>query len=451
MSKQRIPRRTVLKGLGTAIALPLLDGMLPHLARGAAGATARPAAPTRMGFFYVPNGIHMPDWTPAQVGDNFELPAILEPLSAHKGELLVLSGLAQDKARANGDGPGDHARAMSTFLTGCQAYKTDGANIRAGVSVDQVAARKIGHRTRFPSLELGCDRGAQSGNCDSGYSCAYSSTVSWRTPTTPMAKEIDPRLLFERLFGGFDKDETQQARGKRQLYQKSVLDFVRDDARDLKARLGATDRRKLEEYLTGVREVELRITRSETSAAQELPKFAQPEGIPKGYQDHIRLLCDLLVLSWQGDLTRVSTFVLANDGSNRSYAFMDVPEGHHDLSHHGGDKAKQAKISKINRFHISQFAYFIDKLKQVPEGDGSLLDHAMIAYGGGIGDGNRHNHDQLPVILLGKGSGAIKSSRHIRYEKETPLNNLWLSMLDRMEAGTDHLGDSTGRLEGLSG
>ena len=245
MSKpQRIPRRTVLKGLGTAVALPLLDCMLPRAVRGAI--VPLPAAPTRMAFLYIPNGVHIPDWTPTSTGGDFELPASLQPLASHKDHLLVLSGLAQDKARANGDGPGDHARALSTFLTGCQAYKTNGANIRVGVSVDQVAAQKIGHRTRFPSLELGCDRGAQSDNCDSGYSCAYSSNVSWRTPSTPMAKEIDPRLVFERLFGGERKDESEKTRGNRQLYRKSVLDFVGEDAKGLRARLGGADRRKLD-------------------------------------------------------------------------------------------------------------------------------------------------------------------------------------------------------------
>jgi Protein of unknown function (DUF1552) len=450
MSKQqRIGRRTVLKGLGTAISLPLLDCMLPRAARGAIA--GRPAAPTRMAFLYVPNGIHMPDWTPAATGSDFELPASLRPLAPYKDQLLVLSGLAQDKARANGDGPGDHARALSTFLTGCQAYKTDGANIHVGVSVDQVAAQKIGHRTRFPSLELGCDRGAQSGSCDSGYSCAYSSNISWRTPTTPMAKEIDPRLVFERLFGGDRKDETEKARGNRQLYRKSVLDFVDEDAKNLRARLGGADRRKLDEYLVGVREVEQRIAHAESTVAQELPKFARPDGIPKAYKDHIRLLCDLLVLAFQGDLTRVSTFIIANDGSNRSYAFMGVPEGHHDLSHHGGNEQKQAKIAKINQFHVSQLAYLVDKMKQIQEGEGTLLDHSMVAYGSGIGDGNRHNHDHLPVVLLGNGGGGLRTGRHLRYDKETPLNNLWLSMLDRMEATTEHLGDATGRLEGLSG
>jgi hypothetical protein len=447
ISATRLNRRTILKGLGAALALPFFDAMVPLRARAATGAAVQ--APRRMAFVFVPNGVHMPDWTPEKDGADFELPKTLSPLAAVKDQLLVFSNLAQDKARPNGDGPGDHARALASFLTGCQAYKTNGANIRVGVSVDQLAAQQIGHRTRFASLELGVDRGAQSGNCDSGYSCAYSSNVSWRSPTQPVPKEIDPRAVFERLFGGANSNETAESRALRQKQKKSILDFVREDASALQRQLGGADQRKLDEYLTAVREVEQRITRSESEATRELPKFEQPDGIPKAHEEHMRLMCDLLVLAFQADLTRVSTFMFANAGSNRSYAFIDVPEGHHDLSHHGNDKKKQAKISKINQFHTRQLAYLVEKMKGVQEGDGTMLDHSMVAYGSGIGDGNAHNHDKLPILLLGGGGGTLRTGRHIRYEKETPLNNLWLSMLDRIDAHAEHLGDATGRLEDL--
>jgi len=444
---RHISRRTVLKGLGTALALPLFDSMLPLRARAEAAALA--VLPRRLAFIYIPNGVRVPDWTPTAAGADFDLPPILAPLAAHKNSLTVLSGLAQDKGRANGDGAGDHARALSSFLTGCQAYKTNGANIHVGISADQVAAQQIGHRTRFPSLELGVDRGAQSGNCDSGYSCAYSSNMAWRSPTTPLPKEVDPRLVFERLFGAGVGEETEKSRATRQRYQTSILDFVREDASRLRNKLGATDQRKMDEYLSAVREVEQRIAHVERSLQRELPKFARPDGIPEEHAEHLRLMCDLLVLAFQADLTRVATFMFGNAGSNRSYSFIGVPEGHHDLSHHGGDEAKLAKISKINQFHTAQLAYLLDKLSSVREGDGTLLDQAMIAYGSGLGDGNAHNHDQLPILVAGRAGGTISAGRHIKYEQETPLNNLWLSLLDRIDAHADHLGDSTGRLADL--
>ncbi len=375
------------------------------------------------------------------------MPFILEPLAPVKDKLLVLSGLAQDHGRPHGDGPGDHARALSSFLTGQQARKTHGADIKVGVSVDQVAARKVGQRTKFPSLELGCDRGAQAGNCDSGYSCSYSTNISWRTDTTPQAKEIDPKLAFERMFstGG-----SAEQRSKREKFKASILDFVLEHAHDLQAKLGAKDKLKLDEYLSSVRELEKRITAAGRDPNEPLPNYPKPSGIPSDYAEHIRLMYDLLALAFQGDLTRVSTFVVANEGSNRAYPFIEVPDGHHDLSHHGGSAEKQAKIRKINRFHTTQLAYFLEKLKAINEGERSLLDNSMILYGSGIGDGNAHNHDNLPILLAGRGGDTIQSGRHIRYEKETPLNNLFLSMLDRMESSVESLGDSTGRLDLLA-
>lgn len=450
MSKSwQITRRTALKGLGTTLALPLLESMLPLQVL--AGESSAAAAPLRMAFLYVPNGKHMQDWTPASEGTDYELPWILEPLAAHKSDFNVMTGLTQQKAFANGDGPGDHARAMATFLTGAQARKTHGADLKAGISVDQAAAQQIGQRTKFPSLELGCDQGQQSGNCDSGYSCAYSGNMAWKSESTPAAKEINPKLAFERLFLSGRDGESRAAREKRDRYNKSVLDFVLDDAQRLRTRLGMTDQRKLDEYLTSVRELELRIARASQHADIPVPEYAAPAGIPKDYQEHIRLMCDLLVLSFQTDVTRISTFVLANEGSNRSYPWLNVPDGHHNLSHHGNDPKKHEKIRAINRFHVEQFAYLLERLKGVQEGSGTLLDHCMIVYGSGIGDGDRHNHDDLPILLAGRGGGRIQAGRHIRYENGKPLTNLYLSMLDMMDVKWDRLGDSTGRLSGLEG
>ncbi len=448
MSKNlRISRRTVLRGLGTAVALPWLEAMAPPAL---AVDTVKKAPPRRMAFIYVPNGAHMAEWTPAAEGNNFSLPGVLEPLAPYQKDLMVLTGLTLDKARPNGDGPGDHARAMSAFLTGKQPKKTYGANIKVGMSVDQLAAQHLGQATRFPSLELGIERGLNSGNCDSGYSCAYSANLSWRSDSTPQAKEINPRLVFERLFAGHIKGEAEAARVKRERYKLSVLDFVTEEASQLKARLGANDQRKLDEYLSCVRELEVRVNKASVFAEKLPAGVSRPAGIPTEYQEHIRLMTDLLVLAFQGDLTRIATFVYANDGSNRSYRFIGVPEGHHDLSHHGGNKQKQAKIREINRFHIAQVAYLLGKLKTIPEGEGTLLDQCMIVYGSGISDGNRHNHDDLPILLAGRGGGTLKPGRHVRYPKETPLTNLYVGMLDRMGVHVDSFGDSKGKLESLS-
>ncbi len=432
-----LPRRTALRGMGVAIALPFFDAMAPAWARTAA---RRPKAPLRAAFLFVPNGAHMPELTPAKVGAGFDLPPILRPLEPVKQEILVLTGLAQNNAGALGDGPGDHARSLAAFLTGAHPVKTHGANIRAGISVDQVAAAKVGHLTRLPSLELGIDRGAQSGNCDSGYSCAYSSNLSWKTASMPMAKEINPALVFDRLFShGVDPERDRE--------ERSLLDFVRQDLESLKTKLGGTDRRKMDEYLTGVRELEQRIARFGRMPV-EAPAFGRPDEIPRDNQEHIRLMCDLLCVAFQTDITRVATFLVANEGSNKSYPWLEIPEGHHELSHHGRSAQKQAKISRINRFHVTQLAYLLDKMSSVKEGDGTLLDHAMVLYGSGIGDGDRHNHNDLPIVLAGRGAGTVRPGRHVKYP-ETPLNNLFLSILDRMGAPVEKLGDSTGPLWGL--
>lgn len=441
MKNWQIPRRTFLRGVGTAIALPWLEAMSPLAA---APATARPL---RMAFVYVPNGVNMADWTPSAESADFALPKILEPLAPHRNELQIISGLAHRTAYPNGDGAGDHARASASFLTGMQARKTAAQDVRVGVSVDQVAAAHLGGRTRLPSLELSCDKGQQAGACDSGYSCAYQFNLSWRTPTTPLPPEVDPRLVFERLFSDGLPGESAEARARRQRAHKSILDFVLADARQLSGRLGAGDRHKLDEYMTSIRELEQRIEQAEKFQTAA-PNYPAPSGIPRDYEQHLRVMFDLLALAFRTDTTRVSSFMIAHDGSNRSYPMAGVSDGHHDLSHHGGNAEKKAKIARINRFHITQFAYFLERLKSIREGTGTLLDQCMIVYGSGIADGNAHSHHDLPVLLAG-GGGAFRTGRHVRFAKDTPMTNLYLAMLERAGVKAERFGDSTGVLKGL--
>jgi hypothetical protein len=430
------------------MALPMLDAMTPVRAL----ASAAGKDPVRMAFMFVPNGIHMPDWTPTQEGSHFELPKILKTMEPVKRDITVLSGLTNDKGRANGDGPGDHARSAGVFLTGVQPLKSEGAEIRAGISADQVAAQAVGDQTRFASLELGTEKGRQSGKCDSGYACSYSNNISWRDSTTPMTKETNPRLVFERLFGNNNADEQTESALRRKRFQSSILDFVLEDAKRLSGKVGSKDRGKLDEYLTAVREIEMRLERAEKDSKQRpdyLADYDKPEGIPSSYEEHIRLMGDMMVLAFQTDATRIATFMLANEGSNKSYRFIGVNEGHHSLSHHQSDPVKLKKISNINEFHARQVSYILQRLKSIPEGNGSLLDNCMIVYGAGISDGNRHNNENLPIIVAGKAGGAIKPGRHIRHHFETPMSNLYLSMLDQMGVSQERFGDSTGRLSGL--
>ncbi|MEZ6059932.1 MAG: DUF1552 domain-containing protein [Planctomycetaceae bacterium] len=445
LTRTRISRRTALRGLGVSMSLPWLEAMAGP------AASAPVPAPARMAFIFVPNGVNLSQWTPKTEGYGFDLPYILEPLADVKDDVLVLSGLTHDKGRANGDGPGDHARSASVFLTGAQPRKTDGENIRSGVSADQVAAQAIGQLTRFSSLELGCEQGRSAGNCDSGYSCAYSSNISWSSESTPVGKETNPRLVFERLFAsGASKDVAKSQHSRLEL-QRSILDFISEDAKRLQTNLGRSDRRKLDEYLTGVREIERRLGNTDAPVVySEDLNYALPAGIPSDYAEHIRLMADMMVLAFQTDTTRVATCMFANAGSNRSYRQIGVPDGHHDLSHHGSDPKKLDKIKQINRFHVAQLAWFLGRLKSIREGERTLLDNSMICYGSGLSDGNRHNNEDLPVILAGGGSGTIDTGRHIRFEYETPMCNLFMSMLDRVGASTDFIGDSTGRLKGLT-
>lgn len=444
-----LARRTFLRGVGAAVALPALDAMFPAVA--SARSLARTLSPTRLGFIYIPNGVIRENWEPAEVGKSFELPTSLEPLAPFKDDVLVMTGLAQMNGRALGDGAGDHARASATFLTGVHPHKTNGVDIEAGVSVDQVAAQAVGHKTRLPSLELSLEHGRLAGNCDSGYSCAYSNSISWRTETTPNPHEYRPRQVFNRLFGDYTEAESPEDRDKRRKYHRSVLDLVQDDTRRLKRKLGSTDRRKLDEYLDGVRMLERRIDSSENvERMEDVEELNVPKDIPSDYATYARLMFDLQVLAFQTDQTRIFTFMMGNEGSGRQYKEVGAEGGHHELSHHRGNESNIEQLANINRYHMEQFAYFVERLKSIREGDGTLLDHSMILYGSGLGDGNRHSHDDLPVILAGRGGGTLDPGRHLKYPEHTPLNNLALSLLAGLGVETDQLGDSTGKLDFLA-
>jgi hypothetical protein len=443
----QLPRRTFLRGLGTMIALPMFDAMLPSVARAAALTGTTPQGfPKRLAFVYVPQGKNMADWTPQNAGRNFDLPMILKPLARHQEDFSVITGLCHKHGLSENDGGGDHARASAVYLTGCHPKKTAGADIKLGISVDQVAAQQIGDQTRLPSLELSCDGGQRAGSCDSGYSCAYQFNMSWKSETQPLNPEVNPRAAFERLFGSGDSAQSKEAQLKRRLFNKSVLDFAMDDARSLSANLGKTDNRKLDEYLTSVREIEQRIDRSEKFQVKA-PDGVQPPEMFETYEQQIQLMFDILTLAFQTDSTRISTFIVAHDGSNRPYPQIGVNEGHHDLSHHRNDEEKKAKIAKINTFHTTQFAKFLDKLKAVKEGEGTLLDNSFIVYGSGISDGNQHSHFNLPILLAGRGGGTVNPGFHHILNDDIPMTNMYLSILDRMGVKAEHFGDSTGKLE----
>ncbi len=446
-----ISRRTVLRGASTAIALPLLEAMIPgSVVRRGFAAQSRP--PLRAAFLSVPNGKHMPAWTPTQAGRRFDLPSSLEPLAEHRDKFCILSNLALDGARAHGDGPGDHARSAAAFLTGAHPKKTDGADIRNGISIDQAIAQTLQGKTRFASLELGLEGSSQAGTCDSGYSCAYPSNLAWRNATSPLAKEIDPAVVFDRLFASEDSNDKPGVSTARKGRRKSVLDFALGDAKLLHSRLGAADRRKLDEYLYAVREIENRLVRSEKLQLGEdgIPNYPRPAGVPRELTEHSRLMLDMLVLALQTDSTRVATMMFANEGNNRGYPELGAPEGHHDLSHHGKSPEKQEKVAKINKYYVQQLAYLLDSLDSIREGDGTLLDNCMIMYGSGISDGDRHNHDELPILLAGRAGGRIKSGRHIEYERQTPLCDLYVWMLHQYGVRADSFGDSKGKLDQLS-
>ncbi|MBL8760950.1 MAG: DUF1552 domain-containing protein [Phycisphaerae bacterium] len=448
-----LSRRTMLRGLGVSMALPMLECMAGP-ARGAARAMAGAAlgskaagavgaAPVRLAYVFMPNGVNFEAWAPiaGATPKDFALSPTLEALAPVRGNINVLTGLTLQRARANGDGPGDHARSSASFLTGMQARKTAGNDIRNGVSIDQVAAQAVGHETRLPSLELGCEMAPSSGNCDSGYSCAYSSNISWRDEATPMAKLVDPAAAFERLFG----DATQAAAARERLARRqSILDFVLEESRSLSSNLGAGDRRKLDQFQSAVREIELRIERARSeSEPRKLPAMAAPAGIPDKLSEHFDLMYDMLLLAFQTDTTRVATLMLAVDGSNRAFPELGINEGHHQLSHHQNNQEMIEKIRRIDRFHVEGFARFVKKLGEAREGDGSLLDNCLVMLGGGISDGNAHNHEDLPIVLAGRGGGAIETGRLIKSPRETPLCNLYLAMLERAGCPRESFADST--------
>ena len=442
LAAHSLSRRQVLRGLGSMISLPFLESFGAR----AFAATKPVTKPVRAAWMYIPNGVNVEQWMPTGDGVGYQLSPSLQQIAQHRNDFMVVSGLMQDFARSHGNGGGDHARATATFLTGCMPKKTAGADIHVGISVDQIAAQKIGHLTRLPSLELSTDGQRSSGKCDSGYSCAYQFNLAWKNETMPMAPEMDPRLVFERMFGlGATAGKgPEAARAKRM--QKSILDSVLDEAKTLQAKVDTSDRRKLDEYFSSVRDIEQRIERAEKFSAQ-LPDVKIPEGIPDSYEEHIRTMFDLMVLAFQTDTTRLSTFMLAHDGSNRSFPEIGVPDAHHALSHHQSDPQKLAKIAKIDQFYLRQFGYFLDKMKAVKEGDSTLLDNSMIVFGGGIGDGNRHNHDNLPILLAGRAGGTLSPGKRMVLLGETPMTNLYLSMLDRMGVPAEKVGDSTGKLE----
>jgi hypothetical protein len=430
-----LDRRAFLRGTGACLALPWLEAMVP--------ARRRPIErPVRAVFVFAPNGMKMDEWRSRGEGAQFELPHLLEPLAPLRQHLTVISGLAIDGGRPHGDGAGDHARSASSFLTCGHPVKTGGADIKVGVSVDQVIAAAVGNATRFPSLELGIERGSQAGVCDSGYSCAYTNHVAWRTESTPVAKETEPRAVFARLFGDPDAALDAQGRAQRRRRDRSVLDAVGADALALQGRLGPADRTKLDQYLTSVRELEQRLEKADAETA-----VAAPEGLrgTSGQQERLDLMYELLALALQSDLTRVATFMLGNGGSNRSYPFLGVPEGHHDLSHHGGKAQKLAGLRKVDRFHLERFTAFAARLQATADGEGSLLDHSLLLLGSGLSDGDRHNHDDLPVVLVGRGGGTA-GGQHLKMTRETPMANLHLTVMARMGVQRASFADSSDRL-----
>jgi hypothetical protein len=430
--------------MGATLALPLLDAMLPATARAALPAGT---PPRRMAFIMFPLGAWMPSWMPTGNGPDYTMTPCLEPLAEHRKDMIVFGNLTCDKAYGNGDGAGDHARAGGAFLTGAQPKKTAGANIQAGVSADQIAAARLGDRTRFRSIELAIDRYRGTGNCDSGYSCVYEHTLSWRNATTPLPTEVNPRAVFDRLFGG---QADPQAEARNQI-RASVIDSVLADARDLNRRLGGSDQRKLDQYLSSIRDVEQRIARAAQLAPVDVPQdFSRPAGVPADITEHMRLMYDLMALAFQTDVTRIATFMVAREGSDQKYRMVGVNEGHHTISHHQNRPANLARLKAINVFFNQQVGYFISKLKSIKEEGGTLLDNCMIAFGSAHADPNRHSHEDLPILLFGKGGGSIRPGRYLRYAPKTPLNNLWIAMLERFGVTNARFGDGTGALPNLS-
>ena len=449
ITKKFLPRRTFLRGVGATLALPLLDSMVPAFA-----ATRQTAVDTTRRLFigYVPNGMMMDRWTPTAEGATFELPTTLEPLGRFKDRVLVVSGLACEGAMPlPGEGTGDHVRAAAAFLTGVHPKKTEGPDIRGGVSMDQIAAQTLGTQTQLTSLELALDPNELVGACEAGWSCAYSNTISWRNPTTPLPMENRPRAVFERLFGD-SNDTSQAARLARLQEDRSLLDSLVDEVAGLQQSLAPSDRTKVTQYLDSIRDIERRIQLAEHQSDRELPDISRPSGgIPETFAEHARIMFDLQVIAYQADLTRVITFMMSREVSPRTYPELGIPDPHHGLSHHQNQPAQMDKLATLNRHHIEQLAYFMDRLEATPDGDGSLLDHLTMLYGAGISDSNQHLHTNLPVLVAGGGAGRITGGRHLRVAEETPVTNLQLALLAKLGVPVEQHGDSTGQVPVLAG
>jgi hypothetical protein len=444
ITRKALHRRTFLRGLGTAaIGLPFLDAMAPAFS---ASTVAEP--PVRMAFFYLPNGMMMDSWNPDYEGKLGELPRSLKALEPYKDDMLHLGNLTHNTGRALLDGAGDHGRCSGSYLTGIQVKKSL-VDIKAGVSFDQIVANEIGGKTRFPSIELGMDDARQAGDCDSGYSCAYTNNLAWKSETQPLPPILNPRVLFERLFGA-GQPMTPAERVRQAKYRRSILDFVTDDTHKLEGSLGPTDRRKLDEYLSAIREVERQIQQAEAGGKQVDPQMDKPYGVPADFAEHFKMLSSMVAIAFQADLTRIVTFLVTREGTSRPYRELNIPDGHHPLTHHRNQPELMEKVRKINEYHVQQFAGFVEKMKSSKEGDRSLLDNSMIVYGAGLSDGNAHLHEDLPTIMLGKAGNYFQTGRRVLVRRETPMCNLFLTMMDRMGVHTEHFGDATGRLEGLN-
>jgi hypothetical protein len=444
VTKKSLARRTFLRGLGTTLALPLFDSMIPAFA-------SAPKPVIGLGFVYHPVGMILDRWIPKTEGTGYEFTPTMKALEPFREDMTVLTGLAQVNGRALGDGAGDHAREGATWLTGVHPKKTEGVGIRAGVSADQLAAREFGKSTQLASLELGLEGPSLAGGCDSGYSCAYTNTVSWHSDTTPLPVEVNPRIVFERLFGdGENTDAAARLAGLEE--ERSILDYVSGSIDRLESKIGKSDRTKLSEYLEAIRDIERRIQKAEAqNATIKLPAMERPSSIPEAFEDHAKLMMDLQVIAFQTDMTRVITFMLGKAGSNRPYRSIGISDGHHSITHHQNDPVKIEKVAKIDAHLVETFAYLLAKMKATPDGDGNLLDHSLILYGSGLGDANVHTHHELPTAVLGSGAGQLKGGRHLNYAKDTPLNNLLVSLLDKAGVRTEHFGDATGQLEYLTG
>ncbi len=447
--KKSLPRRAFLRGVGATIALPLLDSMVPAFA--ATRDTAEKPI-SRLGVVYVPHGAVMDKWTPTATGKNFELSPILEPLAPFRDQLLVVSGLDNRPAlHREGEPVAGHGPITGAFLTGAHAKPTEGANVESGVSMDQIAATHFAKYTQLASLELGLEENDIAGACDVGYSCAYINSISWRTPTTPLPVQNNPRAVFERLFGDSDTTETE-ARRARLLKEASILDAVTAKVARLQAKLGASDRNKLDEYLESVRDIERRIQKAEEQIDRDLPLMERPSGaIPATFEAHCKVMMDLQVLAYQTDMTRVITFMISKELSNHTYPEIGVPEPHHPLSHHQERPESLEKLVKLQTFHMQMFAYYLEKLRSTPDGDGSLLDHILIMYGSGMGNSNLHDPRNLPMLVAGGGSGRIDTGNHIRCPEGTPLSNLFLTLLNKVGVPAENIGDSTGQIQQISG